>query len=170
MLQGAVTPADSMAAVSHPIPPPPPAFSQADWLTFFYLPVTLWIVGVIITVIILMRRYTFGKWTKENPNPYENESFAMPRGVMRGILSMSLLFIVLLLEIVSLQDRGFSEGNMKELLIAFQMMLAFYFGSKVMHHVTSADERKNSEMATALSTSAKPVDKPIHFEDDEAKG
>lgn len=163
MAEGAVSKADTTLSQVAPF------FSQADWVTFFYLPVVLWILGVIVVAIILMRRYTFGKWTKENPNPYEGESFAMPRGVMRGILSISLLFIVMLLEIVSLQDRGFAEGSMKELLVAFQMMLAFYFGSKVMHHVTSADARKTTEIATALSA-GKPAESPTQFEDEEAKG
>jgi len=139
-----------------------------DGFAYFYVPVLLWIIGVTIVVIILMKRYTFGKWTAENPNPYALESFAMPRGVMRGILAMSLLFLVMLLEVVTLRKPEF-EKNIDQLLVAFQMMLAFYFGSKVMHHITQADERKSNEMATAFS-STRVMEPPAPFADEEAKG
>ncbi len=139
-----------------------------DGFAYFYVPVLLWIIGVSIVVIILMRRFTFGKWTVENPNPYALESFGMPRGVMRGILAMSLLFLVMLLEVVTLRKPEF-EKNIDQLLVAFQMMLAFYFGSKVMHHITKADERKSNEMASALSSS-QPLETPAPFADEEAKG
>lgn len=108
--------------------------------------VGIWIFGMIIVFAVLLKKYTFGNWTKDNPNPYVTETFAMPRGVMRGMLTMSLLFIVILMEIVSLQVRGL-EAKIDQLLVAFQMILAFYFGSKVMHHVTKADERKARELA-----------------------
>ncbi|MFQ5636654.1 MAG: hypothetical protein ACE5IR_01505 [bacterium] len=110
--------------------------------------VILWFIGISILFYKLLRKYTFGAWTKECPNPYEKETFGMPRGIFRGILTLSLLFIVLLMEVVSLQDTGL-EKSIEKLIEAFQMMLAFYFGSKVMHHVTKADERKTQAMAAA---------------------
>lgn len=114
--------------------------------------VTLWLVAISIMFYKLLRKYTFGDWTKECPNPYQGETFAMPRGVLRGTLSLSLLFIVLLMEVVTLQTDGL-EGEISKLLEAFQMMLAFYFGSKVMHHVTKADERKAKAMAEVSAKS-----------------
>ena len=83
----------------------------------------------------------------------------MPRGVFRGFLTLSLLFVVSLIEVANmtlpiLDDSGavlLPETRHPELLVAFQMMLAFYFGSKVLHHVTSADERKSKEIATSIA-------------------
>jgi hypothetical protein len=139
----------------------------------FYL-VVGWLFGMTILFVILLKKYTFGNWTPENPNPYVTETFSMPRGVFRGMLTMSLLFIVMLLEVVNLNfpiqtkegqlllvgDGLFlPEERYKELMVAFQMMLAFYFGSKVMHHITKADERKSVAESTALQQSAAPAPK-----------
>ncbi len=117
-------------------------FTLNEIFIIVYLPILLWMLGVVILFIKLARKYTFGNWTADNPNPYMLETFAMPRGTMRGILTMSLLFIVMLLETVNLVTKPGFEKAIEQLLTAFQMMLAFYFGSKVMHHVTKADERK----------------------------
>ncbi|MFQ5709554.1 MAG: hypothetical protein ACE5HO_19020 [bacterium] len=104
--------------------------------------VALWLIGISILFYKLLRQYTFGKdWTKEKPNPFQHETFSMPRGVLRGTLTLSLLFIVMLMEVVNLTIGGL-EDRMDELLVAFQMMLAFYFGSKVMHHLAATDKKK----------------------------
>ena len=133
----------------------PGMYSQASTL------IQIWIGLVALIFLALLVRYTFGVgFTKENPNPYAGETFGMPRGVFRGFLTLSLLFSVLLMEIVSLQGRVLTVGKelfvpedmYRQLMVAFQMMLAFYFGSKVMHHVTSAD-RKKSDM---IAKTAKP--------------
>ncbi|GAB4376153.1 MAG: hypothetical protein Kow0042_22140 [Calditrichia bacterium] len=120
-----------------------------DTFVIVYIPVLLWIIGLVILFIFLALKYPFGKWTKENPNPYERETFAMPRGTFRGILTISLLFLVMLLEVVTLRLNNL-EDMVDKLLVAFQMMLAFYFGSKVMHHVTKADERKSRELSKVV--------------------
>jgi len=119
-----------------------------------------WFGFIFILFVALLIRYTFGVgFTAENPNPYRTETFAMPRGVFRGIITLSLLFVVILLEVIDLglpvmtnvgqlivHQAGdkvlFPFERHHDLMMAFQMMLAFYFGSKVMHHVTKADERK----------------------------
>ncbi len=126
-----------------------------DTFTIVYVPVLIWIVGLIIFFIFLALKYPFGNWSEENPNPYQNETLAMPRGTLRGILTLSLLFIVMLLEVVSIRIAQI-EDIIDELLVAFQMMLAFYFGSKVMHHVTKADERKSRELTQAVAIPPQP--------------
>ena len=65
--------------------------------------VIIWIIIIIGVFVFLLRKYTFGKeWTPEDPNPHINETLAMPRGIMRAVLTLSVLFIVLLLEVNSL--------------------------------------------------------------------
>ncbi|GAB4326924.1 MAG: hypothetical protein Kow0037_00150 [Calditrichia bacterium] len=110
-----------------------------------YIPLLVWLGLVVIFLIILARKYTFGKWTPENPNPYKNETLGMPRGTMRGVITLTLLILVALLEVQSLIHPEI-EKVIDKLLVAFQMMLAFYFGSKAMHHVTAADERKTRQI------------------------
>lgn len=105
-----------------------------------------WLLLMTIVFVRLLGKYTFGNWTPDNPNPYSKETFAMPRGVLRGMLTLSLLYAVVLFEVANIQTTGF-ESKIEQLLVAFQMMIAFYFGSKVMHHVTKADERKATAFA-----------------------
>jgi hypothetical protein len=115
-----------------------------------YIPIIVWIVIVILFLGILSKRYTFGKWTTENPNPYCNETLGMPRGVMRGILTLSLLFTLLLLEIFAIENPTF-EANINQFIVAFQMMLAFYFGSQVMHHLTSSEQAKTKHITDTIA-------------------
>ena len=118
--------------------------NQFIWQVF--APIGIWLLVVLGFFILLLRRYTFGNWTKDNPNPFAGETFEMPRGVFRGILTLSLLFIVVILELVTVRIIGF-EDQIHELMVAFQMMIAFYFGSKVLHHMTSTDRIKTEVMA-----------------------
>ena len=123
----------------------------SEYLWQVLLPIFLWLGLVLTFLIIMFFKYTFGNWTKENPNPYRTETFGMPRGTFRGILTLSLLFIVVILELVNVRIVGF-EAEIHEFMVAFQMMIAFYFGSKVMHHVTSADKAKTKHIAKSQNT------------------
>ncbi len=123
-----------------------PVANSTTYLLQIYLPVMVWMILVFIVFYFLLRKYTFGNWTVDNPNPYFGETFDMPRGVFRGTLTLTLLFVSVMLELVSVHTPGF-EDNVHEFLVAFQMMIAFYFGSKVMHHVTSADKHKVKAVA-----------------------
>ncbi len=113
--------------------------SEFMWQVLF--PIFLWLGLVLAFLVVLFIKYTFGNWSSENPNPYQDETFGMPRGTFRGILTLTLVFVTVVLELVNVRIVGF-ETEMTEFMYAFQMMIAFYFGSKVMHHMTSADKKK----------------------------
>lgn len=121
---------------------------RTEYYLSVYLPIAIWMFITIFFIVILFRRFTFGHWTAENPNPYEGETFGMPRGTMRGILALTLLYITLILEIANVRLIGL-ETEIQGFMTAFQMMVAFYFGAKVMHHVTSADRTKTTVLADA---------------------
>ncbi len=131
-----------------------------------YLPISIWLIVVLAFFILLMKKYTFGNWSIENPNPYEGETFDMPRGIFRGTLTLTLLFVVVILELVNVRITGFEE-EIHELMVAFQMMLAFYFGSKVMHHMTSTDRKKTEYITTGTLLEERAEDE---FGDDVAAG
>ena len=118
------------------------------YLLQVYLPIGIWLIVVLAFFVMLMKKYTFGNWSLEHPNPYMGETFDMPRGIFRGTLTLTLLFVVVILELVNVRITGFEE-EIHELMIAFQMMLAFYFGSKVMHHMTSTDRRKTEFLTSS---------------------
>ena len=111
-----------------------------------YMPIAVWLVLVLGFFVLLLQKYTFGTWTPEHPNPFEGETFSMPRGVFRGILTLTLLFVVIIIELANVRIIGLEE-EIHELMIAFQMMIAFYFGSKVMHHITSVEKQKTRYIA-----------------------
>ena len=117
---------------------------------FIYVPIIVWIILVLIYLFFLTLKYTFGKWTVENPNPYIKETMALPRGVMRGLLTLSILFTALLLEIFAIENPTF-ESNIGQFIVAFQMMLAFYFGSQIMHHLTSVEKSKALHIADTFA-------------------
>lgn len=120
--------------------------SSPEYIWFIYLPIMVWLVLMVVFFILLFRKYTFGNWSEENPNPHYGETFDMPRGTFRGMLTLTLLFVVTVLELVSVHTLGM-EDNVREYIVAFQMMIAFYFGSKVMHHITSAEKHKTKTIA-----------------------
>ena len=125
-------------------------FFEAHYTEFLWqvlLPIFIWLGLILAFLIFLFIKYTFGNWSAENPNPYKTETFGMPRGTFRGILTMTLLYVVIILELVNVRVIGF-EAEIHEFMVAFQMMIAFYFGSKVMHHVTSADRDKSNTKHT----------------------
>lgn len=111
-----------------------------------YLPIGIWLIIVLVFFVLLLKKYTFGEWSEENPNPYAGETFDMPRGIFRGTLTLTLLFTVVILELVNVRIIGF-EDEIHEMMVAFQMMLAFYFGSKVMHHMASTDRQKTEAIS-----------------------
>ena len=119
-------------------------YYDEHWLEYFaaiYIPVMIWLILSLIFIVIMFKKYTFGDWTKENPNPCDGETFNMPRGTFRGILTLSLLFITVVIELANVKIIGL-EAEFSEFMAAFQMMIAFYFGAKVMHHINSVDKTK----------------------------
>lgn len=131
-------------------------YSEFFWQVL--IPIFLWLGLMLGFFIFLFVKFTFGKWTTENPNPYAKETWGMPRGTFRGVLTLTLVYITVVLELVNVRIIGF-ETEIHEFMIAFQMMIAFYFGSKVMHHITSSDKKKtyavsNSNQSNSSSYNA----------------
>jgi hypothetical protein len=141
--------------------------SQFMWQVF--VPIGLWLIIVLGFFVLLLKKYTFGKWTEESPNPYAGETFDMPRGVFRGTLTLTLVYIVVVLELVNVRIIGF-EDEIHELMVAFQMMIAFYFGSKVMHHMASTDRKKTEAVAENVGSLQAYQTETSDFDDEGAAG
>lgn len=136
------------------------------WL--LYGPVLLWLVLIIVLFIFLLKRFTFGKWN-EKQNPYKDETFGMPRGIFRGTLTLSLLVFVLLFETLSLVAPDL-EARSEHLFTAFELMIAFYFGSKVMHHLSASDKKKNRDVAEVIKAREENRGKIKNATEDDAVG
>lgn len=100
------------------------------------LVILLWLVACVVWARNMLNRFTY-----VSNNPYKRETLGLPTGTIRGLITLTLLIVVIVMISMSLLVESF-RGAFDSLIDAFQVMLAFYFGSKVMHHVTSADKRK----------------------------
>lgn len=147
------------------------ANNYSEFLWQVLIPIFLWLGLVLAFFIFLFFKFTFGDWT-DRKNPYQNETWGMPRGTFRGVLTLTLLFVTIVLELVNVRVIGF-EAEIHEFMVAFQMMIAFYFGSKVMHHITASDKKKALAASDAdidISANRNNIDADIDFEDDQAQG
>ena len=114
------------------------------YLTFVLALFIVYFLGIIVFLIYMVFKYD----PLRNPdNPYFDQTLSLPPGVFRGILAITLLIAVVLFE-------GYALTNMERyqeiqkildpLLTAFQLMIAFYFGTKMVGIVSSKgkDETK----------------------------
>jgi len=112
-----------------------------------------WLVGISFYLKKLLYDYTFKDWgTKENP--YKDETLGLPRGTLRGVITLTLLVVVVILVCTSMVVNPL-RGGFDSLVDAFEIMLAFYFGSKIMHHVTDSDKKKSISKNDADTAKAK---------------
>ena len=133
-----------------------------------YVPILVWSVLLICYIIWLSKKYTFGNWDqdpdKKNQNPYCNETLGMPRGTMRGLLTLTVLFVAIVLEVFTLHDEK-HEAHTHEFIVAFQMVLAFYFGSQIMSQVTSAEKSRTESFGKSMVEAEKAKNAPAQTDE-----
>jgi hypothetical protein len=100
-----------------------------------------WCALMFVFLYFLGRKYTFGDWTQQNPNPYQDETLGMPKGTMRGLITLTLLFFTVILELHAIRN-PLIENWTDKYITSFQMVLAFYFGSQVVSNLSSKDLEK----------------------------
>jgi len=119
-----------------------------DDLLLLYVPVMIWTFLLVVYFFFLGRKFTFGNWTASNPNPYCDETLGLPKGTFRGVLTITIMFVAILLEVFTLRNPEY-EKHTEKFLTAFQMVLAFYFGSQVMSTLTKAETKKTEAIVNA---------------------
>jgi len=126
--------------------------SDPNYFQELYLPVFAWLLLVVLILGAMLFKFPLNsKWeAKGKENPHAGETLGIPRGFIRGILTFTLLFVAVLFELFNIKHQ-LGESYIAEFITAFQMMIAFYFGSKVMHHVTSVDKHKADTRTQHLS-------------------
>ncbi len=126
--------------------------NQENEILYLYIPVIAWAALLIIFFLVLARKYTLGKWDTSNPNPYSGETLGLPKGTLRGILTLTIMFVAILLEIFTLNTPEY-EHHISQFLTAFQMVIAFYFGGQVMSQLTNAETKKTEMISENLNKS-----------------
>jgi hypothetical protein len=122
-------------------------------------PLIIWMLLLMIVFWKLVKRYPLGKWSQTDPNPYSTETLGMPRGTIRAVLTLTILAVVMLLQLYAINNMESME-KISTMLNAFELVLAFYFGSKVMHHLASVDKNKTKAVAEAEKATGSDFDDP----------
>ncbi len=133
---------------------------EFDVVRYVLVPILVWMGLVVILFVLLLRRFTFAKGGE---NPYKNETFAMPRGVLRGVLTVSVMFVVLLLQVLVFYLAHNDVSTWEHLqhvfdpiMTAFQMIIAFYFGGKVVDHLADVDRETAQHRVDAVLSQNAP--------------
>ena len=90
-----------------------------------------------------------GELTAPAGNPYAGESFGLPPGAVRGMLALTALVMFLVVEVINV-FRPDTEKRFDQLITAFMMVLAFYFGARV---VGALQSRPDEQPARAEQSS-----------------
>jgi hypothetical protein len=106
------------------------------YLTFVLALFIIWFLGIIFFLIYLVLKYD----PMKNPDsPYVYETLSLPPGVFRAILTVTLLFAIVLLEgyaLTSIDKHEPIQKILNPLITAFELMIAFYFGTKMVSMVS----------------------------------
>lgn len=84
-------------------------------------------------------------------NKYKCDSFGLPPGTVRGTIALSALVMFLCVEAANFFSPYPLEDHFEELMLAVQMILAFYFGQKAVEVFQARDKQ------TAKEIEPKPV-------------
>jgi hypothetical protein len=112
------------------------------YLTFVLALLIIWFIGIILFLIYLVLKYDP---LMNIDSPYANQTLGLPPGTFRAILTMSLLFAVVLLEgyaLTNMEQHEKIQQVLDPLLTAFQLMIAFYFGTKMIGIISGKGEEE----------------------------
>ena len=104
-----------------------------------------WLYKMIGWINKLLHTYTFNTKYK---NPYANETLGLPPGTLRGVLTLTLLIVVIILVCLSMLVNQL-QGAYDELVNAFEIVLAFYFGNRIVNGISKTDEEKTQKRLNA---------------------
>jgi L-asparagine transporter-like permease len=105
----------------------------------------LWLILMAVFLVYLMRKYDTRRFPE---NPYKNETLGLPPGTIRAVLTMTLLMLIIVAEIYILVY-GRKEEDIQYLHTGFQMMLAFYFGTRVVGALAGGAPSPKPELPAA---------------------
>lgn len=130
---------------------------------FYFWVVGVWLAVVVLFLTVMIFRFTCHNWSPDCPNPYQEETLGMPPGVLRSLLTLSLVVFIFLIELYRFQY-PFALERFSELLIqGFEIMLGFYFGTKALQTLSNNETKSKKEAVKAAAglspkAAAKPFD------------
>lgn len=136
----------------------------------------IWIYSVLGIIILFSVLFHIIYPWKGKENPYMDQTFGLPPGVFRGLLTLSLIYFIISLEVYNFMFPNYLKQFSKDLITGFEIMLGFYFGGKALQHLSETDRKKAEKTSQATESAInakKEIEKlntgnPLH--DPEAAG
>jgi len=107
-----------------------------------------------VSVLLIIMVLTHRPWDSGWQNPYNNETMALPPATIRGILTLSLAYFIILLEYYRFLYPGNLMNFSVQLIAGFEIMLGFYFGGKVLQGLADSDKAKTDQITQAAKDQA----------------
>lgn len=104
-----------------------------------FLSAGIWVLLILIYFCIMLRNYTLKDWGI-NLNPYKHETLGIPKGTIRTILALSMLFMFILTHIYSITFEGIETEAIDN---ATYLVLGFYFSDRVIEKITNGKKKEN---------------------------
>lgn len=99
----------------------------------------IWLLFIIIYFWTMLRKYTLKDWIT-NPNPYKEETLGIPKGTIRTILALSMLFMFILIHVYSIAFEGIPTEAVDN---ATYLVLGFYFSDRVIGKIVNGKKKEN---------------------------
>lgn len=133
----------------------------------------IWIYSVLgIIVLFSVLFHIIYPWQGKK-NPYMDQTFGLPPGVFRGLLTLSLIYFIISLEVYNFMFPNYLKQFSRDLITGFEIMLGFYFGGKALQHLSETDRKKAEKASEATETAINAkkeieklnTDNPLHDPD-----
>lgn len=107
-----------------------------------------------VVLLLVFAAISHRPWDPHWVNPYAKETMALPPATIRGILTLSIAYFILLLEYYRFLYPGNLMTFTGHLISGFEIMLGFYFGGKVLQGLAESDKAKTEEITQAAKAQA----------------
>lgn len=107
---------------------------------------------VVLTLILVPMMY-YHRPRDGKESPFLKETLCLPPGTLRGVITFSLVYFVILLEYYKFLYPANLSYFSDKLISGFEIMLGFYFGGKVLQSMSAADTEKSKHVASAAKES-----------------
>jgi len=137
---------------------------------FYFWVVGIWLAVVILFLAVMITKFTCRNWPADCPNPYQEETLGMPPGVLRSLLTLSLVVFIFLIELYRFQYPFALEEFSKLLIQGFEIMLGFYFGTKALQTLSNNETKSKKSAVEAAAGMPHQIPPTNKFEDKDANG
>lgn len=97
----------------------------------------VWMIFILIYFWVMLAKYPLRNWGHDH-NPYEDETLGIPKGTIRTILALSMLFMFILGHGYALAFESIDTTSIDQ---ATFMVLAFYFSDRTVRAIIDGKKK-----------------------------